>query len=138
MATTIVMLLLLPEEFHTVDHIHLLEILYLRVVYVIAHNEHFVIQNFGEIFARVLLCLWTYSAIGLICLLLVCDVCNVAMATGRVAILTNTRGLQFQSLSNDRCDVINCEWNDSSFSFIDAYIDNSEDKTLLKHLSHWH
>ena len=41
-----------------------------------------------------------------------CDVCNVAMDTGRVAILTNTRGLQFQSLSNDRCDVINCEWND--------------------------
>ena len=61
--------------------------------------------------ARVHLCLWTYSGIGLICLLLVCDVCNVAMATGRVTILVNTRGLQFQSLSNDRCDVINCEWN---------------------------
>ena len=64
----------------------------------------------GDI-ARVHLCLWTYSGIGLICLLLVCDVCNVAMATGRVTILVNTRGLQFQSLSNDRCDVINCEWN---------------------------
>ena len=51
------------------------------------------------------------SAIGLICLLLVRDVCNIATATGRVAILTNTRGLQFQSLSNDRYDVINCEWN---------------------------
>ena len=87
--------------------------------------------------ARVRLCLWTYSAIGLICLLLVCDVCNVAMATGRVTLLTNTRGLQFQSLSNDRYDIFSCEWNDSSFSFIDAYIDNSEDKTLLKHLSHW-
>ena len=45
------------------------------------------IQNFREIFARVRLCLWTYSAIGLICLLLVCDVCNVAMNTGRVAIV---------------------------------------------------
>ena len=42
MATNIVILLLLPEELHTVVHIHLLEILYLRVVYVIAHNEHFV------------------------------------------------------------------------------------------------
>ena len=49
MATTVVMLLLLPEELHTVDHIHLLEILYLRVVYVIAHNEHFVIQKCGEV-----------------------------------------------------------------------------------------
>ena len=49
MATTVVMLLLLPEELHTIDHIQLLEILYLRVVYVIAHNEHFVIQKCGEI-----------------------------------------------------------------------------------------
>ena len=36
-------------------------------------------------------------------------VCNMAMGTCRVAILTNTCGLQFQSLSNDRYDVINCE-----------------------------
>ena len=64
----------------------------------------------GDI-ARVHLCLWTYSGIDLICLLLVHDVCNIAMATGRVAIQTNTCGLQFQSLSNDRYDVINCEWN---------------------------
>ena len=49
MATTVVMLLLLPKELHTIDHIQLLEILYLRVVYVIAHNEHFVIQKCGEI-----------------------------------------------------------------------------------------
>ena len=43
---------------------------------------------------RVHLCLWTYSAIGLICLLLVRDVCNIAIAIGRGAILTNTHGLQ--------------------------------------------
>ena len=86
--------------------------------------------------ARVHLGLWTHSAIGLICLLLVHDVCNIAMATSRVAILMKTRGLQFQSLSNDIYDVINCEWNDKVL--IHVYIDNSEDKTLLKHLSHWH
>ena len=38
--------------------------------------------------------------------------CNIAMTTGIVAILMNTCDLQFQSLSNDRYDVINCEWND--------------------------
>ena len=64
---------------------------------VIVHDENFVIQKFGEIFVRVRLCLWTYSAIGLTCLLLVCDVCNIAMATGRVATLT--RGMQFLSVS---------------------------------------
>ena len=66
---------------------------------------------------KVHLCLWTYSGIGLICLLLVCDICNIAMATGRVAILMNTRGLQFLSVSNDRYDVINCEWNDKVLLF---------------------
>ena len=49
MATTVVMLLLLPEELGTVERIYLLGILYLCVVYVIAHNEHFVIQKCGEI-----------------------------------------------------------------------------------------
>jgi len=108
MATNIVILLLLPEELHTVVRIYLLEILYLRVVLLHIKWKLCDTEVWGDI-DRVHLCLWTYSAIGLICLLLVCDVC---MATGRVAILTNTRGLQFLSLSNYRYDVINCEWND--------------------------
>ena len=103
-------MLLLPEELRTVVRIYLLEILFLSVV--LLHIMKFCDTEVQGGIARVHLCLWTYSAIGLICLLLVRDVCNIAMATGRVAILVNTHGLQFQSLSKDRCDVINCEWND--------------------------
>ena len=66
-------------------------------------------EVWGDFCQSSLTCLWTSSAIGLICLLLVHEVCNIAMATGRVAILTNTRALEFQSLSNDRYDVINCK-----------------------------
>ena len=68
-------------------------------------------------------------------------VCNVAMATGRVAILVNTCCLQFQSLSNDRYDVIKCEWNDKVLlvSLVHRYdVINCEwkDKVLLVSLIH--
>ena len=72
------------------------------------------IQKSGEVLAE-FTCVYGHISYGLDLFAAgLMYVCNIAMATGRVAILTNT--LQFQSLSNDRYDIINCEWNDKVLS----------------------